>query len=251
MRPVELLCSALVILGPAVASAQTSPPDSVTEVLRQKAKPGTVREYETARKKHMAWHKAQNDPWTWEVFEIMTGPDTGGYLITCGDHQWKDMEAWVAKMADSDAADSQASMGPYIAGTTRTYWTQLNAISRLPTSEERFPLITITTYQLKPGSDLAVRAAIAKANTALDAGKFPLSTIWFALTSGGSSPTYAVVAPRTGLGQMAPSPSLVEALEKQLGKTEADALFKSFFDNVVSVNTELLRLRTDLSYLPD
>jgi hypothetical protein len=26
---------------------------------------------------------------------------------------------------------------------------------------------------------------------------------------------------------------------------------KSFFDNVVSANTELLRLRTDLSHLPD
>jgi hypothetical protein len=45
------------------------------------------------------------------------------------------MEAWVAKMADADAVDSQASMGPYIASTERTYWTQLNALSRLPTSE--------------------------------------------------------------------------------------------------------------------
>ena len=46
MRPVKLLCSALVVLAPAFASAQTPPPDSVTEVLRQKARPGTVQEYE-------------------------------------------------------------------------------------------------------------------------------------------------------------------------------------------------------------
>jgi hypothetical protein len=248
---VKLLCSALVVLAPALARAQTPPPDSVTEVLRQKARPGTVQEYEASRKKHMAWHKAQNDPWAWEVFEIMTGPDTGGYLIASGEHQWKEMEAWVAKMADDDAADSRASMGPYIASTEREYWTELNAISRLPTSEARSPLLTVTTYHVKPGGDAALRTAIAKVNAALDAGKFPLRSIWYVLTNGGSSPTYAVVAPRAGLGEMAPSPSLLEVLEQQLGKPAADALVKSFFDNVVSANTELLRLRTDLSYLPN
>jgi hypothetical protein len=250
MRIVTLLCSAIIVFAPAVAGAQT-PPDSVSEVLRQKIRSGSLQDYEAARKKHMAWHKAQNDPWVWEVFEVMTGPDTGSYLISSGDHQWKDMEAWVAKMADADAADSQASMGPYIAGTQREYWTQLNAISRLPSSDIQYPLITITTYHVKPGSDAALRAAIAKVNAALDAGKFPLRTIWYVLTNGGSSPTYAVVTPRAGLGEMAPSPSFLEVLEKQLGKPAADALVKSFFDNVVSANTELLRLRTDLSYLPN
>jgi hypothetical protein len=87
----------------------------VTEVLRQKARPGTVQEYEASRKKHMDWHKAQNDTWVWEVFEVMTGPDTGSYVIASGEHQWKEMEAWVARMADADAADSRTSMGPYIA----------------------------------------------------------------------------------------------------------------------------------------
>jgi len=250
MRPVKLFCCTLLVLAPAFASAQTPPPDSVTELLRQKARPGTVQDYEAARKKHMAWHKAQNDPWVWEVFEVMTGPDTGSYVIASGDHQWKEMEAWVAKMADADAADSQASMGQYIASTQREYWTQLNAISRMPAADKQYPLITVTTFHVKPGSDTAVRAAIAKVNAALDAGKYPLPTVWNVLTNGGPSPTYAVVVPRTGLGEMAPAPALLEVLEKQLGKVAADALVKSFYDNVVSSNTELLRLRTDLSYLP-
>jgi hypothetical protein len=220
-------------------------------VLRQKARPGTVQDYEASRKKHMGWHKAQNDPWAWEVFEIMTGPDTGGYLIASGEHQWQEIEAWTARMADADAADSRASMGEYIASTQREYWTQLNAISRLPTSEARSPLITMTAYHVKPGRDAALRTAITKLNAALDAGNFPLRTIWFVLTNGGSSPTYAVVAPRAGLGEMAPSPSLLEVLEKQLGKPAADALVTSFFDNVADAKTELLRLRPDLSYLPN
>src|SRR5215510_14053033 len=140
MRPLKLLL-AIVVLAPALAGAQTPPPDSVSEVLRQKIQPGTLSKYEAARKEHMAWHKAHNDPWTWEVFEIMTGPDTGSYVISSGDHQWKDMEAWEAKLADEDGADSAASMGPYIASTQRTYWTQLNALSRMPAADVQYPLI--------------------------------------------------------------------------------------------------------------
>ena len=250
MRPVTLLCAALVLVAPAVANAQTPPPDSVTEVLRQKIRPGTLQDYEASRKKHMTWHKAQSDPWTWEVFEVMTGPNTGSYLIASGDHQWKEMEAWVVKMAAADAVDSQASMGPYIAGTERQYWTQLNSLSRMPRPDVQYPLITITTYSVKPGSDAALLAVIAKVNAALDAGKFPLPTVWSVLTNGGPSPTYAAVVPRTGLGEMAPSPALLEVLEKQLGKPASDALVKAFFDNIISASTELLRFRPDLSYLP-
>jgi hypothetical protein len=232
-------------------AAQTAPPDSVTEVIRQKARQGMQQQYEAGRKKHMAWHKAQNDPWAWDVFEITSGPDTGAYIIASGNHQWKEMEQWEAKMGDADTADSRAAMGGATEGSERSYWTQLNSLSRLPPQNERMPLLTVTYYRVKPGSADAVRTAITKLNAALDAGKFPLRSIWYVLTSGGVGPTYAVVTPRSGLGDMAPTPTLLETIEKQLGKADADALFKSFFDNVVGTTTEMLRRRPDLSYVPN
>ncbi len=161
------------------------------------------------------------------------------------------MEGWDAKMGDADTADSQAAMGGFIDGSERSYWTQLNSISRLPALNERTPLATITFYRIKPGTDAAVRAAIGKLSTALDAGKFPLRMIWYVLSNGGTGPTYAVFVPRTGLGEMAPTPTLLEVLEKQIGKTDADALTKAFFDNVVSVSSEMLTRRPDLSYVPN
>ena len=96
-----------------------------------------------------------------------------------------------------------------------------------------------------------MRAAIGTLNGALDAGKFPLRTIWYVLSNGGAGPTYAVVVPRTGLGGMAPTPTLLEVIEKQLGKADADALLKSFYENVTGVNSEMLRRRPDLSYVPN
>ena len=36
-------------------------------------KPGATAKYEAARVKHMAWHKAQKDPWSWLTWEIVSG----------------------------------------------------------------------------------------------------------------------------------------------------------------------------------
>ena len=62
----------------------------------------------------MAWHKAQNDQWAWDVFQVTTGPDTGTYIIASGNHQWAEMERWDAKMGDADTADSRRAMGGFI-----------------------------------------------------------------------------------------------------------------------------------------
>ena len=251
MRGTCSLVAGIVIVTASVsARAQTAPLDTVTEVVRQKARIDVKADYEAARRQHMQWHKTHNDPWEWDVFEIMTGPDTGGYIIASGNHQWRDMEEWNARNAAADGADSLAQMGFAITSSERSYWTQLNSISRLPPQGERLPLATVTYYRTRPGSDRAVRAAIGRVNAALDAGNYPLSTIWYVLASGGEGPTFALLTPRTGLGEMAPTPSLLEVLTTQLGRARAEALMASFFENVTSTSSEMLRRRLDLSYIP-
>jgi hypothetical protein len=249
-RVVTALAGVLLVLVTVTASAQTPPPDTVTEVNRQRCRPGTRKEYEAARVRHMGWHAAHNDPWPWDVYELVTGPDTGTYLIVSGGHQWQEMEQWNAKYFDEDNDAARAEMGTTIASTERAYWTQLNSLSRLPAPGERTPLSTVTYYHVKPGSDAAVRAAIGKLNATLEAGRYPLKTIWYVLTNGGPGPTYAVLVPRAGLGDMGPSPTLLDVLEKQLGKADSEALLKAFFDQVTGTNSEMLKRRPDLSYAP-
>ena len=240
---------ALVALVAAPALAQTPPPDSITQVFRQKAMTGMTDKYEAGRKKHMAWHKAQGDTWAWNTFEIMTGPDTGAYIIASGEHQWADFDTWTAKYGEGDTADALVSMAGTQAGSQMTFWTQLGAVSRMPPPGEMTPFLTLTTYTIKPGSDSALLATIAKLNAVLEAEKFPVRSVWYRLSSGGG-PSYAVVSPRANMAAMAPKPSLMEAVEKQLGKAESDALVKAFFENVTGLSTEMLQRRPDLSYSP-
>jgi hypothetical protein len=252
MRPLRTcLVASVVTLFAAPGVAQQPPAESVIQVIRQKPRPGMEQQYEAGRKKHMAWHKSQNDPWTWNVFEIITGPDTGSYLITTVGHQWADLDTWLAKYGAADTADSAAAMGSASAGAQVSYWTQLNTISRLPPADQRSPLLTLTVYRVKPGHDTSLLAAIGKLNKALEGAKYPIHSIWYRLASGGDVPSYAVVAPRANMAALGPVPSLMQAVEAQLGKPATDALVKEFFDNVTGATSELLQRRDDLGYMPD
>jgi hypothetical protein len=244
------LSAALVVAVAAPALAQAPPPDSVTQVFRQKSRPGMTAEYEAGRKKHMAWHKAQGDTWTWNTYEVTTGPDTGAYIIASPNHQWADFDTWNAKFADGDTADADASMGSSRGPSQMAYWTQLNSVSRLPPANSPpTPLLSLTTYSVKLGHDAAFLATVSKVNAALSAAKFPLHSIWYRLSNGGSMPAYAVVAPRANLASM--SASVLDALEKQLGKAGSDALAKEFFDHLTGATSEMLQRRADLSYAPN
>ena len=156
--------------------------------------------YEAGRKKHMAWHKAQGDPWTWNVYEITTGPDTGGYIIVSPDHQWADLDTWTAKFGDGDTADADVVDGRH-AGVVADVL--LDAVELVeppaPGRSPPTPLVSLTIYSVKPGHDGALMAAIGKLNAALTAAKYPLHSIWYRLINGGATPAYAVVTPRANM----------------------------------------------------
>jgi hypothetical protein len=244
------LAVAVVALSVAPAVAQAPPPDSVAQVFRQKVAPGMVDKYEAGRKKHMAWHKAQGDPWTWSTYEIATGPDTGSYLISSINHQWADFDTWSAKFGDGDTADANASMAGTQSGSQMAYWMQLNSISRLPPAGAApAPILSVTTYHVKPGHDGEFRATVGKINTALTAANYPLNSIWYQLVNGGATPAYVVVTPRANMATF--SNVVTSVLTKQLGQAAAEALGKEFYDHLTGLQTELLQRRADLSYAPN
>jgi hypothetical protein len=247
--PVAFLVGLVVAATPVFA--QQPPAETITQVIRQKPKPGMEAQYEAGRKKHMAWHKAQKDPWVWTVYEITSGPDTGGYLVTSGNHSWADIDTWMGKHGAGDTADSAASVAPNSASAQVSYWAQMNDISRLPPADQRAPMLTLTVYYTKPGHDAAFTAAVGKLQKLLTAEKFPLHGVWYRLANGGDMPAYAVVTPRVNYAAMAPTPSLMAVVTKQLGEAEAQKLSDEFFSHVTRVTSELLQRRDDLGYLPN
>jgi hypothetical protein len=48
-----------------------------------------TQQYEAGRKKHMAWHKSQKDTWSWYAWEVVTGENTGSYVIGTFEHNFE------------------------------------------------------------------------------------------------------------------------------------------------------------------
>ena len=74
----------LAVGSPVVAQEK---PGTIAQVVVTRVKPGMGKQYQEGRKRHMAWHKQQNDPWSWHTWEVTTGPGSGSYLsISFGHH---------------------------------------------------------------------------------------------------------------------------------------------------------------------
>jgi hypothetical protein len=246
--PTASVVVAALALAPVVAAAQQPAADTIAQVNRQHV--SSPAQYEAARKKHMAWHKSQGDKWAWNVYEITTGPDTGAYLISTIGHSWPEIEAWQGKLGTADTDNAQQTMGGTIAKTETSYWTTVNAMSRLPqASTAPAPFLHVTLFELKGGQDFAMMAAIGKIKAALEAAKFPTSAIWYRLVSGGPISNYAVVVPLPNMSALG-GPTVATTLVSQLGEQKAAALLNELFATVASTRTELLQHRPDLSYTP-
>lgn len=100
-------------------------------------------------------------------------------------------------------------------------------------------------------SPLPIFAVHASKSAHCDKAEFERRAAWYMLVSGGPTRTFAVFAPRASMADMAlPQVSMIEALEKAIGRGPANTAMDSLNDAIESGETELLEFRQDLSYLP-
>jgi hypothetical protein len=237
-------------LAATLAVAQAPPPASVCEIHINKPKPGMTSQYEQGRAKHMAWHKSQNDSWTWNVWEITTGPDTGNYLVASCGHDWKDFDGRDKFNAD-DGANANATMGPSLATSTMAYYVLRPDLGPPTPQGATPPYLSVTHFFLKPEGALdffdgarKVGAAMAKTGTPSP------PTNWFSLANGGHGPELVLVQDRKSIGDLAgPAKSLDQIMQEAYGDQGA-AIMAALRKGYWSSTSELLHFRPDLSYVP-
>ena len=239
---------AVLLLAASFAAAQAQP-ETVCEVHINKVKAGMAAQYEQARAKHMAWHKAQKDAWSWSTYQITTGEDTGAYLISSCGHPWKDFDAR-EKFNQSDAANANSTMGAYLAGETMSYYVFRQELSAEPKPGPPPAYFSVTFFQLKPEGAIEFRQAMKQVNEAFTKTNEPRSPwYWYSLANGGPGPQMVLVSERKSLGDMAPrSAKTLDDIMKEAfgdgGTTTLANIRKDFYHT----NSELLQYRADLSY---
>lgn len=248
MRRTGILVAAALAIAAQPLLAEDQP--NVGHIFVTQPKAGMQQQYEAGRKKHMDWHKRQNDTWEWVTWEVLTGDRTGLYITGSFAHRWKDFDDY-GKMEAADTADAAANLGPYSASTMSFFVGFMADASRPPEGRGFSPMAEHIHFQLKQGADSQFRHAIKKIHEAIGKTSWPTNYLWYELLDGGEHPAYALILPMKNWADMAPPEVAFPAmLEKAFGREEADAIMKEIDRSIHTQRSEILRYRPDLSYTP-
>jgi hypothetical protein len=245
-------CQLLVVLclAVSVAVAQAPTPGSICEVHTNKVKPGMTAQYEQGRTKHMAWHKAQNDAWSWAVWEVTTGDGTGNYVVASCGHQWKDFDGR-EKFNDADGANANETIGASIAGSTMSYYIQRPELSSPSQPGPPPPYLNVIHFYLKPEGVNDFTEAAKKIIAAFEKTNTPRGTAnFYSLVTGGTGPEMVLVQDRKSISELAgPSQKTLDQMMQEAYGPDGAATLAKLRKAYYRTYSEFLRYRTDLSYM--
>jgi hypothetical protein len=245
MRKLALFVSLCLLSISAVAQ---SSPQMVSEVNVTSPKPGMTAQWEAGRKRHSDFHAAQKDTWKIYVWEVVSGDNTGSYMMASPAHNWKDFDDREA-FNKIDVPDVAKNMGPYSGETTTSYYVFRDELSLTKPPATPAKMRTRAAYSVIPEHVNDFLEAIKKINAAVKKTNYPMHpSRWYSLANGGSVPTYVLITDRDSWADMEPTEKKLEdALKEADGDASAlDQLRKS----CSRISTDLSKYRPDLSYVP-
>ena len=212
-------------------------------------KPGGAKAYEAGRKKHMEWHRKQNDAWSWLTWQIVTGERADAYYVGSFGHNWKEFDGRDAFEA-ADDADIAINVEPFSTSSGPTIYRYLTKASRPTGSAEPTQFSQLTFYYVKLEGAPEFSRAIERVKDVLDKANWPVHAEWYGLVSGGEGPLFIVSVERSSWADFAPTEKTLDmVVAEATSVAESNALFDAIRKNTTKIYTEVLRYRPDLSYV--
>jgi hypothetical protein len=241
---------AVMLLAMGTGFAQEKP-GTIASLQFQTPKAGMVKQYEDGRKQKAAWHKQQKDTLPLMVFETVSGEHTGTYIVGRFEQHWADFDKpSVPEEADRD--EFNKVIGAAVESRVSRYYKLLVKDSKPPESKVPSKYSEVLTYRMRSGKGQEFRAAITRANEAIEKTKWPAHYFWYTLANGGSGETYVLVIPHENWADFDDKPNMKpfpEMLAEAFGSAEADSIMRRFDDATESETSEIVQFRPDLSYL--
>jgi hypothetical protein len=241
-----------VILFLTCSMAAQEKPGTIAALEFQKPKNGMVTQYEAGRKQKAAWHKQQNDPLPLFVWEILSGENTGTYIVGRVGQHWADFDK-PAIPDESDRAEFQKVVGNAVESVIARYYEFKPKISN-PSDAKMPPKFSeVLTFHLRYGKGSDFRSAIGRIYEAAQKTKWPVNYEWYELVSGGPAGVYVLVLPRSSWADFEDKPDVKpfrDMLKEAFGQAEADSIVDRIDDSVQKETNEIVQFHPELSYLP-
>jgi hypothetical protein len=241
-----------VMLFAACSMLAQEKPGTVAALELQKPKNGMVPQYEAGRKQKAAWHKQQNDPQPLFVWEVLTGEDTGNYVVGRLGQHWADFDK-PAIPDETDLAQFQKLVGTYVDSVTAFYYEYMPEVSNPSDTKMPTKFHDSIHFYVRYGKDSEFRSAMDRIHAAAEKTKWPVNYYWYALASGGQTGVYLLVLPRNSWADFENKPDVKpfrDMLKDAFGQAEADSIVGRIDQSVEKETSQIVQFRPDLSYLP-
>lgn len=238
-----LLVPLAMLGGAAAAEAQ----GNVSIAVEQYVLPGHMAAWEEAVKEHNEWHRDQNDPWQWIMYQAVSG-DLSKFIIITPGHTWADLDNPPVDPGE-DEADAMARIGPHASGARMGIGEVLADVSMPPPPDQLIQMAQVTDFRVKPGKDAQFLNVLSMFHAAAQQVGGDLNFLWIANRSGDLG-MYTLAVPMEGLSELGAPGAPMEVMTAAYGPVQAQALADDCWNAVESSEENMYVMRPDLSYLP-
>jgi len=253
MKRNHLLSALGIILFVACSLAAQEKPGTLAALEFQRPKNGMVPQYEAGRKQKAAWHKQQNDPQPLLVWQILSGDNTGTYLVGRVGQHWADFDK-PAISDEADLAQFQKVVGAYVDSVVARYYNYLPKVSNPPSGATMPPKFSeIIVFHVRYGKNSDFRSAIDRIYEGSQKTKWPVNFEWYVLANGGPGGEFVLSIPHNNWADFEDNPAVKpfrDMIKEAFGQAETDSIVDRIDRSVEKESTEIIQFRPDLSYLP-
>jgi len=196
---------------------------------------------------HAAWRRENGDPWTWWVHTIVNGENDGDCVIRSGGVSWAEMDEYEEFLAKG-GAKFWKTVGEHIEDTSSWISMGDKRFARWHPDMEKINLISVISYELKPGSQKDFTDAVQVYHDAIAEHDFPTyyQFSWPINGSSGNGVTLALFF--ENYADMAPpEEKMQEFMKRVLGEEEAQAAVDKFTGAIRSSSSRIVRYLPGLS----
>lgn len=240
---VTVLAAALFAL-PSAATAQANK----AQVYHFEPMAGAEADFEAALQSHAEWREQNEDPWHWDVYQVVQGKHAGSFVVRSGGHTWAEFDDYGQGFGAEGQEHFAANVGPMVASTKAYVEAVDTALVRWPDDTAHAPLIEVTDYELKPGSGSDWYDVAEKFHEAIvqeDATGYYHA---IAYPEAGASGYARLVNPHSSWADFEdPERSFMDIMHAVYGEEETEAMGEKFTSSYSDTRSMVLRYRPDLS----
>lgn len=186
-------------------------------------KPGASADFTAGYERHIAWHRNNNDPWSWYGWFFVLGDRLGQFMDGTFNHALADFDKSILPV--EDAADNQKNVVPHADFISHTIYERLPHLSHGPSLPDTSPYLALYTFVVTPGNEQKFESSLK----GLSPGRMSV----FKLRIGGPMTQYLLMRAATSFSSGASLPEI-----KLPAAIVRDA------------KSELLRFQSTMSYFP-